>query len=303
MPRFAKSFKRLVALSLQNLSRNLSLSAATIVMMGLILFIFNIIIALNGLTQGSLDELNKKVDLILYVDDSASIYEITEMINDLKTLSYVTDVSYTSKDDALKEFLSTYPDEENPFSTYGIENPLPQSIRVVTTDPNKHADVTAYLDSTPYEALIKSTESMSENQEITARLLSVTSFTKKLIAGVIVTFILCTILMVMNAINLSIFTRKTEIKIMQLVGAKPGTIFLPFIFEGAFYGIASTLFSLFLLIFFLQGTGILSHLSPDTFNIILFIPLELLCAAIIGILASYLSVHFYLKQHLILEDS
>lgn len=303
MPKFTRSIGRLAKLSTQNLSRNLLLSIATTAMIGLILFVFNIIMVLNGLTQGSLEELNKKIDLILYLNSEASIYEITDMINDLKAYPNVIEVTYTSSESALQDFLATYPEKENPFSTYGIENPLPQSIKIVTSDPSHHQDVTDYLAGTPYGKLLQGTESLDENQEIVARLLSLTAFTKKLLIGVILTFVFGTVLMVMNAINLSIFTRKTEIKIMQLVGAKPRMIFLPFIFEGVVYSIIANFFSLFLLLFFLQSTGVLDNLSLNNFNIAVLAPLELIGSILIGVLASYSATYFYLRHNLLLEDS
>jgi cell division transport system permease protein len=301
-PRIPFSLKRLTEISLKNISRNLLLSVATTVMMGLILFIFNVIIVLNVLTDSSLDALGEKVDLILYVSDDASVYEITEVINEVESLPVVESVTYTSKEAALSEFLDLYPDKSDPFTVYEIENPLPANIQVITSEPSQHSMVTDYLDSSVYSELLINIESSDENQEIIARLLSVTNFTEKLIIGVIITFIFGSLLMIMNAIHLSIFTRKTEIQIMQLVGAKPHMIRFPFLFEGAFYSLIAVFFSFFLLLLFVEGTNLSSFANfQESFNPMLLFAIELVASILIGMTSSYVAITYYLKRTLILQ--
>lgn len=278
------------------------LSIATTVMMGLILFIFNVIIVLNVLTASSLDALGEKVDLLLYVSDDASVIEITDLMNEIESIPIVESVDYTSKEDALSEFLDLYPEKSDPFTTYGIENPLPGNIKIVTEEPDQHSMVVDYIESSSYEELLINIESSDENQEIVSRLLSVTNFTQKLVIGVIITFIFGSLLMIMNAIHLSIFTRKTEIQIMQLVGAKPHMIRFPFLFEGAFYSMIAVFFSFILLIMFIEGTNLSSFTNfQENFNPATLVGLELLVSTIIGVVSSFIAITYYLKRTLILQ--
>ncbi|MBT4384994.1 FtsX-like permease family protein [Candidatus Peregrinibacteria bacterium] len=284
-------------MSLQNLKRNLLLSVATTVMMGLILFIFNVIMVLNVLTESSLQELGNKVDLLIYVNDSASVFEVTEMIEDIISIPIVTEASFTSKEEALKEFINLYPDKADPFTTFGIENPLPSNVKIITESPDQHGIVIDYLQESQFAQFLLDIESSSENQEIVARLLSVTDFTKKLIIGVTVTFIFGSLLMIMNAIHLSIFTRKTEIEIMRLVGARPSMIRYPFLFEGAFYSFIAVFISLILLMIFLEGTKLSSFTSfTDSFNPLTLILVETIVSVFIGITSSYIAINYYLKH-------
>lgn len=298
MPRNSTSkFSRLGRLALQNLSRNMLLSIATIVMMGLIIFIFNVIMVLNVLAQSSLDQLGDKVDLILYINDEATSYEITEMTAEVASIPVVKSVTYTNKDEALTEFISLYPDKSDPFTVYGIENPLPSNLQIVTQSPDQHGIVIDYLEDSAYGTFLLDVESSNENQEIVARLLSVTNFTKQLIIGVTVTFIFGSLLMIMNAIHLSIFTRKKEIAIMQLVGANPNMIRFPFLFEGAFYSIAAVFFSFILLIFFLEGTNLNQFNGfQEGFQPALLFGLELAASLAIGVVSSYIAISYYLHE-------
>lgn len=301
-PRLAYNIKRLSRISLQNVGRNLLLSTATTVMMGLILFIFNVIMVLNTLTQSTLGDLAEKIDLIIYVNDASSLYEVNNLVKEVEALSVVKEVEYTSSDEALQDFISLYPDKTDPFTVYGIENPLPANLRIVTESPAEHETVLSYLEDSPYADLLLDVESSGDNQVIAARLLSVTDFTQKLIVGVVITFMLGSLLMIMNAIHLSIFTRKTEIQIMQLVGARYSMIQLPFLFEGALYSFIAVFFSFFLLMFFLEGTSLSNYLSFEFYWSPLWLFLgEMVVSVGVGILSSLAATHFYLKRTLVLE--
>lgn len=302
-PRFTHSFRRLIAWAIQGLTRNLFLTVATTVMMGLILFVFNVIITLNILTQNSMNELRKKVDLIVYLTDEAELYEVTQLVNLIQANPTVIDIQYTSKDVALENFLASYPDQADPFTKYGLGNPFPGSLRIVTKDPDQHQSVLEIIQNSSYAELMLSTESTKENQAIVERLLNVTHFTKKLMFGVILSFLMGSLLMSMNTIQLSIFTRKTELQIMQLVGANPLTIYAPFLIEGIIHSLSALLFGGILLILFLRGTDLLPYLSFEGWGApILLAGVEGIVCTLIGLSASALAVRLYLSRSPILND-
>lgn len=302
--RIRSPFRRLVELSLQNLSRNLLLSTATTIMLGLILFIFNVVLSLNALTQSSLQELGQKIDLMVYLNDEADIYQVNQLVNDLNQEPEVLNVEYTSKNDALKSFLELYPNESDPFTQYGIPNPLPANLRIVTQSPEDHTAILEHIKAVGYGSLLLDSESTSENQEIANRLLSLTSFTQKLIFGVILTFLFGALLMVMNAIHLSIYTRKTEIQIMQLVGARPGMIYGPFLFEGAIYAVMAVLVSVFLLLLFLKGTHLNTYIDWNVSgNPIVILAWETVGSVAVGLGSSAIATRTYLKRSLLLDHT
>lgn len=278
------------------------MSVATSIMMGLILFIFNVVMVLNILTESSIDKLGQKVDLIIYISDEAGTYEVTQILNNLKALPVVKDAEYTNKETALAEFLQSYPEKSDPFTEYGLDNPLPSNIRIVTEQPADQQIVLEYIKNSSYKNYFLDIESSKENQEIVNKLVSLTNFAKKLILGVIVTFVFGSLLIIINAIHLSIFTRKTEIQIMQLVGAKPYMIMTPFIFEGAIYSIIAVLFSTALLFLFLVGSNLTNIVNfNESFNPFILFGLEFLGSLIIGIASSGIALNYYLKRNFILE--
>lgn len=280
------------------------LSVATTVMMALILFIFNIIIVLNILTQSSIQSVNAKVDLILYLSTAISDLQVNDMIADIKSIPVVTFVEYTSAENALREFLSMYPEKSDPFTNFGIENPLPGSLKVTTQKPDQQSLVVDYIKNSKFSNMLLDVESANENEEIISRLVKVTNFTQKLIIGVIVTFVFGSLLIIINAIHLSIFSRKREIQIMQLVGANQSMISFPFIFEGAIYSFIAVLFSFILLIIFVEGSHLMAFSSfNESFKPFTIFCLELVISLVIGTLSSQIAMTYYLKRTLVLESS
>ncbi len=291
--------KRLLQMALQNIGRNGFLSVATSLMMGLILFIFNVVLVLNILTQSSLNQLGSKVDLLLYLSDEVSVLESTELLQDLRELPGVVEVNYKSKEEALAEFLSVFPEKEDPFTRYGLENPLPSSIQVITQSPEQHQDVLSHLNNSIYAPLLLDVESSEENQNIIKNLLQITRFTRQLVFGVTLAFLLGSLMMIANAIHLSIYTRKTEIHIMQLVGARPFTLFAPFLMEGAFYGLIGSLIGLGLILLFVKGTQLQSLVfEGQEEHVLILMSIEIVASMLVGILSSFLATRRYLKWSL-----
>ena len=89
---------------------------------------------------------------------------------------------------------------------------------------------------------------------------------------------------------------------MQLVGADPAMIRLPFLIEGASYGFFAFFLSLTLLVLFIQGTQLRDLANFSTlWNPWLLLILEILASIGVGVASSLLAVNRYLKRGFILE--
>jgi len=113
-----------------------------------------------------------------------------------------------------------------------------------------------------------------------------------------------TLFSVQNVIRLTVFARRREIRIMQLVGATASFIRFPLLLEGAFHGVLGGTIAASLLIFAArQVSSFVSSLhSPLVGDIPSQItPVEvivgLICTgAFIGIIGSQLAIHRFLRQ-------
>lgn len=292
-----------LTLAFQNLWRNKLLTAATVLIMGLILFIFNVMFSVNWVARSAIAELESKVDLILYLKDDADPLLINQLTQELETFPETVEVRFTSKEQALQDLLAQYPDDLNPFQNSTLENPLPSSLQIITQKPSDHDVILKYLDQSPHKTLLLNTQSSKENRAIVDRLLLITRFSEKILFGIVATFILGSVLIIANAIHMTIFTRRRELQVMQVVGATRQFIRAPFIVEGAFYGISSVLLGIVLLVIFVVSLGLnkIPFLNLDLPYASL-IGTELLFSMGVGMVSSVLAVHTYLKTDKALSE-
>lgn len=240
---------RCLTLGIQNFIRNKFLSIATIVVISVIIFIFNIILAVQFIGSQTLRALNEKVDIVIYLRSDVDNYNATQMVDAIKQISGVKEVKYTSKEDALEIIAKTHPKTAEFLQKFDIQNPLPPSISIVTQSAEDHLAVQKYLQTSEYRNLMQNyvTDESSGQSEIMStiakNLASISSFVKQLIFWIVLIFVLGGTLVIVNAIQLTIFTRRHEIYIMRLVGATPSFIRTPFIFEGIMYGVIAVILS------------------------------------------------------------
>src|SRR3989339_1341908 len=133
--------QRALSLSASNLYRNKFLSIATIFVMGIIIFIFNIILAINFITETSIQSLSEKVDLTLYLKDNVTNTQVEKIVNETKLLDGVVNVEFTSKEEALQKIKASYPNIYESFEKYDLKNPLPASVSIRTKSPDYHQSI------------------------------------------------------------------------------------------------------------------------------------------------------------------
>lgn len=141
------------------------------------------------------------------------------------------------------------------------------------------------------------------NQEVRV-LLRFARLVKVLGVAISVGLFLATLFVVQNTIRLTVFARRREIRIMQLVGATAGFIRLPLLLEGVFHGLFGGLLSAAFLLFMaskvssfvaaLHSPLIGSAQSQVTPWMVL--AALALAGVLTGLSGSYVSVRRYLRQ-------
>lgn len=303
------SIVRAFNLSFANMWRNKYLTTATVLVMGILIFIFNIILSVNFITQEALNDLTNKVDIVVYLRDDTEYFQVQQMMKEMKKLDGIVDITYTSKSDALEIVSKTRPKTAEFLSKYGVDNPLPASINITTEKPELHIMVQQFLNQEKYRHLLANTVSNTSKQDsatqaVTKNLIELSGATNQIIFWIFFIFIAGSVLIISNSILLTIYNRQREIYIMRLVGATHNFIRLPFIIEGLFYGIFAMLIASTLL--FAMGnqidiaqTSITSYLQSTPIMKIFFI--ELFASMGLGVLCSFLAVYIYLRSKFILD--
>ena len=273
------------------------MSLATIAVMALILFIFDIILTLNIISTGIINDIYKQVDIIVYLEDDADIFTINTMIEEIKTVDSVLDVKYTTKEEALADYLAIYPDQENPFETYGLDNPLPANVQITTTSPEAHPAINSILEKTEYKDLLMTTVDNSENQGLADKVLAIGTYTKNLVFLIMLIFIITSAIIILNAMHLTIYYRKKEIEIMELVGAPISFIKWPFVIEGITISLSAALISLFFILTFITSLNLPITISEftDGKKLIVIALFQIVISIFIGIFSSNTAIERHLK--------
>lgn len=300
---FFVTLKRTLYLGLVNIKRNGILSFGVIAVTAILLFIFNILLIVNFTASSAIHDLSSKIDFIIYLKDDTSQYDAERMVVDIKSMEGIKSVKFISKEEAFTVFKKNHPETADFFEKYNLRNPLPPSIHILTEKSEYYFLIEKSLKESKYknflENIVEGRNDTNVIKRVSENLEKITLFTKNIIWGVIVVFIIGSILIIGSAIHITIYSRRSEINIMKLVGAKPYFIKLPFIFEACFYAIIAALISfagtiILLLNKFLGGFAVLQESSLPIGT--LFI-IELIVAVFLGALSSTISVHRHIKQH------
>lgn len=282
---------RILSFTLSNLKNNLFLSLSTILITALIIFVFNVILNIHLITGQSLIALQKKVDIILYLNDQADEIKIINFIDAITKMDSVEEVIHTSKQDALANLLSKYPTSINPFQKYEIENPLPSHINILTNSSKNHSEILKLANSEFYSDLFSAGPESFDNSEIINNVLKFTNTTKKVLISTMIIFIITSLLIISNAISISIYNKREEFKIMKLVGAPPKSLIGPFLSEGLIYGISGAAAGILIFLWFSKSTGLNILSFQLDIQFVKFILLQLIFAAIVGLISGYGSIH------------
>lgn len=187
------------------------------------------------------DRLTRDVEISAYLREEASQAEIASLSDRLNRIPEIEDVKFVSKDDALELFRKQNPEDKTLLDEIG-ENPLPASYQVKLAKGYRDAEnvtrIAADLASDP------AVEEVEYGQEWIAKF---TAFLKLLqIAGIGLgsMLVLAVVFVVSNTIKLAVFARRDELEIMQLVGATPMFIRIPYLLEGVLQGVAGALIAL-----------------------------------------------------------
>ncbi|HXB82563.1 MAG TPA: permease-like cell division protein FtsX [Candidatus Acidoferrum sp.] len=176
------------------------------------------------------------------------------------------------------------------------ENPLPDKFRIRVREPEQVDSVAATV------RRLTGVDNVVYGQKIVQRLLALGGVLRRVGIGLILAFVGVASIIISNTIRLTVFARRREIAIMQLVGATNTYIRLPFICEGLLDGLIGALVALALL------AGARAALWPRLLEALPWVQLTampvdarilaaqlILTGVAIGVLASWISVGRYLR--------
>lgn len=257
------SLVRLVKFGLQNFIRNWFLSFEAVFMMTITMIIISIFFLINLVISSVTLQVKEKIDLIVYFDDLVAEQEILDLQSQLKLRNDVKTVRYISKELAYQIWQGRPISSKIKQIVSLDDNPLPRSLQIKGKDPTNLDQIAQIFNQSQFEGKIRRI-SYQDTKEIIDRTLSTTHFVNQITLWLAVVFVIISLLVLVNTIRLTIFSRREEIEIMRLVGASDSFIKLPFYIEELVYTIVATSLAFGALWF---GLPALKSTVPETLSI------------------------------------
>jgi cell division transport system permease protein len=278
----------------RNFTRNASMQltaigtvAVTIALLGAFLYVRSSIAHVGS-------DMLSQIRISVFMNSDATPAQVEAVRIALAKDSRIDTAQFVSKAQGLKELRQRMKGQID--MSILTQNPLPDMFRVSARRPQ---DVPAIARTV---AKIKGVHEAEYQQDVVVRLLQVAEVGRKVGIAVIALFVLVAGIIISNTIRLTVFARRREISIMQLVGATNMYIRMPFICEGLLdgllgAGVAIGVLALAHASLVPKLAGALPWLQMNIVHVDLSaLVLELLAVgSAVGVIASWISVGRYLR--------
>lgn len=292
----ARTFWRHIKESFKSIKRNGWMTVAAVSAVAVTLLLVGSFIAILMNVNKLATDVEEDVSVRVYIDLAAEEEDQEALQQNLEELDEVEQVVFSSRDDELSQVIGSYGDEFGLFD--GDDNPLYDVFIVNTAAPEVTSDVADQAEEMNYVADVNYGGATAD------RLFEVMATVRNVGAVIIVALIFTAVFLIANTIRITIFSRRTEIEIMKLVGATNWFIRWPFLIEGALIGFIGALIPVSIISYiylsgfdtimtYLSGTYF-ALLAPNPF-LVQLIALLLTIGVVIGSAGSSLSIRKFLK--------
>ena len=298
------TFFRVIRLGWQEITRNIGISFGTIFVLFIAISLVGGVILIKGMSDNLIVMLQKKVDISVYFEKDVKEKNIFAIKERVENFPEVKEVKYVSEDNALKNFKETYKDNKrmmNSLKEVG-SNPLPASLNIRAVQASSYASLATFLEDGEYKKMIEKIN-YRQNEAIIQRLFSISDSIDSggIVLGGLLVFI--ALVVTFNTIRLAIFSKKTEIETMKLIGATNWFVRGPFLVQGLLIGIFAGMLS------FLLFYGIDNWISPGSLgifgelgfldffdkNILLLLEVQLGGGILLGVIPSFIATQKHLN--------
>ncbi|KQV11654.1 MULTISPECIES: permease-like cell division protein FtsX [unclassified Kitasatospora] len=242
------------------LRRNLTMTIAVVVSVALSLALAGASLLVRDQVNSMKDFWYDKVEVSIYfctkadskspqcLAGAATDQQIAEVKSKLEKMPLVQNFSFESSQEAFKHWKDLNPD--NPLIVAVGAEAMPQSWRVKLTDPTKYDVMQSAFAGLP------GVKSVQDQKKILENLFGLLNGLQTAAFVIMVLMLFVALLLIVNTVRVSAFSRRRETGIMRLVGASNFYVQMPFIAEAAFAALLGATLASGLLVgghFFVQG--------------------------------------------------
>lgn len=235
---FALTAFRVLRFAWQGFWRNFWLSLVTVSIIALAVLSVNALVVVNGLARTAVDAVRARIDLSFYFGPTATEAKVLEAKAFLASLPEVANVEYVSPAQALDRFLDKH--RNDPLARAALEllgsNPFGAALVVRANSLEQYEVVISRMANSKFQELVADKD-YEDYRQYTGTISAVAERIQLAGAAAAAVFAAIALLIVFNAIRVTIYTQREEIAIMRLVGASNWFIRWPYLIEAVFYAL------------------------------------------------------------------
>ena len=286
------------------LRRSAAPSIAAIVTIVVTTLLLGVLVPVLRASESKTSDVREQIGLRVFLYPDARGTEIEALERELAAIPHVSGVEFVSRAEAIEVLEGRVKGDLRQSIGELNRNPLPASFNLDLDDPDNLNSVRAALtppntagEPTPISPAI---EDVGEAREESNQISKVTGAVKIVLLVIAGLLLIASLLLVANTIRLSIYARRRELEVMQLVGATNWFIRWPFMIEGVIVGLTGAGVAVGIL--WLGKVTIVDPLADnfaliDNLSTVSFVPLVVLLVAA-AILVSALGSGITLRRFL-----
>ncbi|HAH03993.1 MAG: hypothetical protein UV78_C0022G0007 [Parcubacteria group bacterium GW2011_GWA2_43_17] len=306
---FLVAVSRVFKFAFQSFFRNFWLSVVTVAIIALSLFSISFLLMINILTQHVLFVVQERTQVYIDLTAEASADQAGILAGELKKLLSVKEAAFITPEQTLANFKERH--QNNPLMIESIEaldvNPFSGSIKISVNDISDFPAILQELSKSEYSEFLEiEDQEFTESKLLVERISEYSQKIQRIFLFISLVFIIISILVVFNTIQIGIYTHREEIGIMKLVGASNSFVRLPFLIEGFMYsliGIVILLLFIYPFLTFIQpyidnffkeySLNLTAALNDNFFKVW---GTELLIGVVITTASSFLAIRRYINK-------
>src|SRR5215210_3780561 len=211
--------------ALKNIRLNVLMSITAITTTFICILVLGLGLLVSDHIQGVIGSVREDVSVEAFMPNATS-GELDAMADKVEGWPEVSGATQVTEEEAFAEFKDRFSDQPELYEDLD-QGVFPASVQIQLKDPSTANEVAGRLKQE--EGFTE--KDLSYPQQTIDRLNSVTSVVIWRLYGATLLFLVASLLLISNAIRLSIFARRKEIEVMKLVGASDGFVRTPFVFE------------------------------------------------------------------------
>lgn len=218
----------------KNIWHNLMFSLASVATMIACIFLFGLFAAVLMNFESIVKSVEQEVGVTVLFEDGISQAKIDKIGEEIWKYEGVTQVDFTSAEEAWEEFQMDYFDgDADAAATFGDDNPLANSASytVQVDEIEKQNDLVAYIQG------LDGVSKVNQSAGAVDTLSSFNNLIGYVSMFIILVLLVVSVFLISNTVTMGINVRKNEIAIMKWIGATDTFVRAPFVVEGAILGI------------------------------------------------------------------